>query len=76
MVDGKEVTGAEDGQLATVVTGKLKFTDQGILDSQEVTEANFNFKGGAFQDQKVKMNFAKRRFIIIFRLVLMLAKKQ
>jgi flagellar hook protein FlgE len=57
MVDGKEVMGAEEGQLAAVVTGKLKFTDQGILDSQEVTEANFNFKGGAFQDQKIKMNF-------------------
>ncbi|MFN3454355.1 MAG: flagellar hook protein FlgE [Pseudobdellovibrio sp.] len=58
LVDGKEVTGApEDQELAQVVEGKLTFTEDGKLQSQEVTNAAFNFKGGAQQDQKIKINF-------------------
>ncbi|KYG70421.1 flagellar hook protein [Bdellovibrio bacteriovorus] len=57
LVDGKEVTGGEDGLLSQVCAGKLTFTVDGKLDSQETTEANFNFKGGALQDQQVKINF-------------------
>ncbi|RYZ88514.1 MAG: flagellar hook protein FlgE [Proteobacteria bacterium] len=57
MVDGKEVTGGEEGALAKVCAGKLKFTVDGKLESQELTESSFNFKGGALQDQKIKLNF-------------------
>jgi flagellar hook protein FlgE len=58
MVDGKEVEGAAPGQdLAQVVEGKVSFTEDGKLNSQEVTNAAFNFKGGAKQDQKIAMNF-------------------
>jgi flagellar hook protein FlgE len=57
MVDGKEVTGGEDAKLSQVCTGKLKFTVDGKLDSQELTDSNFNFKGGALQNQKIKLNF-------------------
>lgn len=57
LVDGKEVTGGEEGQMSEVCKGKLAFTVDGKLDSQEVTDANFNFKGGALQNQKVKLNF-------------------
>lgn len=57
MVDGKEVTGGTEGALSQVTTGKLKFTVDGKLDSQEMTSSNFNFKGGALQNQQVKINF-------------------
>lgn len=57
LVDGKEVSGGEEGMLSQVCAGKLTFTVDGKLDSQETTESNFNFKGGALQDQQVKLNF-------------------
>ncbi|MGZ3774874.1 MAG: flagellar hook protein FlgE [Pseudobdellovibrionaceae bacterium] len=57
LVDGKEVTGGDDSGMSQVCAGKLKFTVDGKLDSQEMTDSNFNFKGGALQDQKVKLNF-------------------
>jgi flagellar hook protein FlgE len=58
LVDGKEAqAGAPDGKMAEMCTGKLKFTVDGKLDSQELTSSNFNFKGGALQDQKIKINF-------------------
>jgi flagellar hook protein FlgE len=58
MVDGKEVEGAPEGQdLAQVCEGKLNFTEDGKLNSQELVSSNFNFKGGAKQDQQIKFNF-------------------
>lgn len=57
LVDGKEVTGGDEGLLSQVCAGKLKFTVDGKLDSQEMTESAFNFKGGALQGQQVKLNF-------------------
>ncbi|MBV2168449.1 MAG: flagellar hook protein FlgE [Bdellovibrio sp.] len=57
LVDGKEISGGNEGALSQVCAGKLKFTVDGKLDSQETTETNFNFKGGALQDQQVKLNF-------------------
>lgn len=57
LVDGKEVSGGDEGMLSQVCAGKLKFTVDGKLDSQETTDANFNFKGGALQNQQVKINF-------------------
>ena len=56
MVDGKDV-GAEPGEFSEVLKGKLTFTVDGKLNSQELTDSNLNFKGGALQDQKVKLNF-------------------
>jgi len=57
LVDGESVTGAEKGEMASVVKGKLTFTTDGKLESSEVTDSAFNFKGGALQNQLVKMNF-------------------
>lgn len=57
LVDGKEVTGGEEGELAQVCQGKLVFTVDGKLDSQELSDSSFNFKGGALQGQKIKINF-------------------
>jgi flagellar hook protein FlgE len=56
-VDGKEVTGGEEGKLSEVCAGKLEFTVDGKLDSQTMTASNFNFKGGALQGQQIKLNF-------------------
>lgn len=57
LVDGKEMTGGEEGMMSQACAGKLKFTVDGKLESQELTESNFNFKGGALQGQQVKINF-------------------
>ncbi|MBO9666259.1 MAG: flagellar hook protein FlgE [Bdellovibrio sp.] len=57
LVDGKEVTGGEEGKLSEVCSGKLEFTVDGKLDSQQMTASNFNFKGGALQNQEIKLNF-------------------
>lgn len=57
MADGREVTGGEPGKLSEVVSGTLKFTTDGLLESQEIKEMALNFAGGAFQDQQVKFNF-------------------
>lgn len=57
LVDGKVVTDGTEGQMSEVVKGKLAFTTDGKLDSQEITESNLNFKGGALQNQIVKFNF-------------------
>jgi flagellar hook protein FlgE len=57
MVDGKNVEGGEAGELSEVATGKLVFTTDGKLQSQEVTNLNMNFKGGALQNQQIKFNF-------------------
>jgi len=58
LVDGKEVEGAQPGEdMAQVCEGKLNFTEDGKLNSQETTAANFNFTNGAKQDQQIKINF-------------------
>lgn len=60
MVDGKEVEGADPKMdLAQVCEGKVQFTEDGKLQMQEVSNNSFNFKGGAKQDQQIKINFGK-----------------
>lgn len=56
-VDGKEIQGGELGTLAEVCKGQLKFNVDGKLESQELSDSSFNFSGGAFQNQKIKINF-------------------
>ena len=55
--DGKEVTGGKPGELMEVLAGKMTFTVDGKLESQEVTNQAFNFTGGALQNQQVKISF-------------------
>lgn len=59
LVDGKQIEGGtpEGQELGQVVQGTLKFTEEGKLESQEVTESALNFSGGAKQDMQVKFNF-------------------
>lgn len=57
MVDGKDVTGGKPGVAKEVCKGKMDFTVDGLLNSNEMTESAFNFTGGSLQDQKIKINF-------------------
>lgn len=59
LVDGKQIEGGvpEGQEMGQVVQGTLKFTEDGKLESQEVTESAMNFAGGAKQDMQVKFNF-------------------
>lgn len=57
LVDGKEVSGGTPGELAQVCEGKLEFTVDGKLNSQEMTSSEFNFAGGALQNQEIKIRF-------------------
>lgn len=57
VVDGKEVSGGNPGELTEICKGNLEFTVDGKLNTQEMTDSQFNFAGGALQDQKIKINF-------------------
>jgi flagellar hook protein FlgE len=57
MVDGKSVVGGKDKEMAEVVHGKLTFTTEGKLDTEQITKSAFNFTGGAFQNQKIDFDF-------------------
>jgi len=57
MVDGKEVTGAKEDEMAKVVEGQITYTSDGKLDTETQTLNAFNFKGGAMQGQQIKMEF-------------------
>jgi len=57
MVDGKEVTGGKEGEMSKVVGGKISYTVDGKLDTEEQTMSAFNFVGGALQNQQVKIDF-------------------
>lgn len=57
LVDGKEVTGGKPGVLSEVVTGRVTFTVDGKLDTEQITKSAFNFTGGALQNQAIKIDF-------------------
>jgi flagellar hook protein FlgE len=58
LVDGKEVEGAQpDQDMAQVCEGKVSFTEDGKLNTQEMTQSAFNFNNGAKADQQIKINF-------------------
>ncbi|MDX9732279.1 MAG: flagellar hook protein FlgE [Bdellovibrionales bacterium] len=57
LVDGKEVVGGTPGKMSEVMTAKLGFTVDGKLDTEQITKQAFNFKGGALQNQQIKIDF-------------------
>jgi flagellar hook protein FlgE len=57
IVDGSEVVGGKAGEYSKIVGGKITFNENGVLDTEEQTENNFNFSGGAFPNQKVVLDF-------------------
>ncbi len=57
MVDGKEVVGGNEEEMSQVLHGRLGFTVDGKLDTEEVLASTFNFVGGALQNQQIKFDF-------------------
>lgn len=57
LADGKEVTGGQAGKWAEVYSGRVGFTVDGKLDTEQVTKSAFNFTGGALQNQAIKIDF-------------------
>lgn len=57
LVNGKEVTGGQEGKWSEVVAGRLTYTVDGRLDTEQVTRQAFNFQGGALQNQQIKIDF-------------------
>lgn len=57
LCDGKEITGAKEDGLAQVVAGQVTFTTDGKLDTETQSVTAFNFKGGAMQNQQIKIDF-------------------
>ena len=57
LCQAREVTGAGEEGWAEVCSGKLSFTVDGKLNTEEMTSAKFNFTGGALQNQQVKIDF-------------------
>lgn len=57
LADGKEITGGKPGQWAEVYAGRVGFTVDGKLDTEQTTKEAWNFTGGALQNQKVAIDF-------------------
>ncbi len=57
LVDGKEITGGKPDEMSKVCEGQVTFTTDGKLDTETQTLSAFNFKGGALQNQAVKIDF-------------------
>lgn len=57
MCDGKEVSGGREGKMSQVAQGKVTFTVDGKLDTQQVNNTNFTFAGGALPNQKIDISF-------------------
>ena len=57
LTDGAAVSGGTEGELSEILKGKLTFTEDGKLNSQELSDSRISFRGGAKQDQKIKFNF-------------------
>jgi flagellar hook protein FlgE len=57
MVDGDKITGGKPGELSEVLSGSLGYSVDGKLETEVVTKAAFNFKGGALQNQQIKFDF-------------------
>jgi len=52
--DGSQLNGGKEGVPQQVATGKLSFTKEGKLNTDQVTSQNFNFKGS---DGSMKIDF-------------------
>lgn len=57
LCQAREVSGAGEDGYAEVITGRVSFTVDGKLNTEEITSQKFNFVGGALQNQQVKLDF-------------------
>ena len=58
-VDGDDAADGEKGKMVEMATGKLLFSDEGLLQEEVVDENSFNFNLGAKPDQKIEFNFGE-----------------
>lgn len=57
LVDGGELTGGTSGTLQEVASGTLTFNEYGALDTETTTSSDFDFAGGAAQNQSITFEF-------------------
>jgi flagellar hook protein FlgE len=57
MANGGEVVGGTAGQFSQVMSGRLSFTQNGLLNTEEILEKNFNFTNGAQAGQDILFDF-------------------
>lgn len=57
LCDGKDIVGGKEDQMSQVAAGQVTFTPDGKLDTETQSLSAFNFKGGALQNQQVKIDF-------------------
>lgn len=57
LANGSEVVGGIPGQYSQVTYGRLTFTQDGVLNTEEPIEQNFNFNNGALQGQQIAFDF-------------------
>lgn len=57
LANGDEVLGGQPGAYQQVIFGRLTFTPQGLLNTEEVLEKNFSFNNGALANQDIKIDF-------------------
>lgn len=59
MVDNKEVTDPDDGELKEFANGTLKFDKNGLLLEEITNESSVNFNNGAFAEQEINFDFGQ-----------------
>ncbi len=59
LANGSEVQGGVPGQYSEVIHGRLTFTPQGLLNTEEVLSKNFSFNNGAAANQDIVIDFGE-----------------
>lgn len=57
LANGAEVVGGQPGTYQQVISGRLTFTQDGLLNTEEVLEKSFNFTNGAKPNQDIVIDF-------------------
>ncbi len=57
LANGAEVVGGLPGQYQQVISGRLTFTQNGMLNTEEILEKNFSFNNGAQANQDIVFDF-------------------
>lgn len=59
MANGAEIQGGTPGKYSEVIHGRLTFTPDGLLNTEEVLSKNFSFNGGATAGQDIVFDFGE-----------------
>lgn len=57
LANGSEVVGGRPGEYTQVAGGRLGFTPEGVLNTEELLQLNVNFAGGAAPNQQIAFDF-------------------